>query len=184
MKRYIIAITGASGAAYAKRLFDYLKDRAELHVVVSERGLELLRLELNIGVSYFSGEHVTVHKNSKMNASIASGSFIADGMVIVPASMGTLGRIANGVSNSLIERVADVMIKEKRKLILVPRETPFSSIHLRNMLALDQSGALILPASPGFYNLPKTVDDLVDFMVARILDHLGTPQDLVPPYLT
>lgn len=182
MKRFILAITGASGVAYAVRLFDSLKGRAELHVVVSERGTELLQLELGMTAADFSGEGVTRHKNSKINTAIASGSFRADAMVIVSASMGTLGRIAAGVSETLIERAADVMLKEKRKLILVPREAPFSTIHLKNLLALDQAGALVLPASPGFYQKPQTVDDMVDFVVARILDQLDMDQDLMKPY--
>lgn len=182
MKRFILAITGASGVCYARRLFDVLQPQAELHVVVSERGNELLKLELELTASYFAQENVTVYKNSKINASIASGSFRTDGMVIVPSSMGTLGRIAAGVSGSLIERAADVVLKEKNKLIIVSRETPLSSIHLKNMLTLDQAGALILPANPGFYNKPQSVDDLVDFVVARILDQLGVAHDLVKPY--
>ena len=103
-------------------------------------------------------------------------------MVIVPASMGTIGRVAAGVSGNLIERVADVMLKEKRKLIVVPREAPFSTIHLKNLLALDQAGALILPASPGFYQQQNTVEGLVDFVVARIIDQLGGEHNLMPPY--
>jgi len=182
MKRFILAITGASGVCYARRLFDVLQPQAELHVVISERGNELLKLELELTASYFAKENVTVYKNSKINASIASGSFLTDGMVIVPSSMGTLGRIAAGVSGSLIERAADVVLKEKNKLIIVSRETPLSSIHLKNMLTLDQAGALILPANPGFYNKPQSIDDLVDFVVARILDQLGVAHDLVKPY--
>ena len=182
MKRFILAITGASGVCYARRLFDVLQPQAELHVVISERGHELLKLELDMTSSYFARENVTVYKNSKINASIASGSFLTDGMVVVPSSMGTLGRIAAGVSGSLIERAADVALKEKNKLIIVSRETPLSSIHLKNMLTLDQAGALILPANPGFYNKPQSVDDLVDFVVARILDQLGMAHDLVKPY--
>lgn len=182
MKRFILAVTGASGVCYARRLFDVLQPQAELHVVISERGNELLKLELELTASYFAKENVTVYKNSKINASIASGSFLTDGMVIVPSSMGTLGRIAAGVSGSLIERAADVVLKEKNKLIIVSRETPLNSIHLKNMLTLDQAGALILPANPGFYNKPQSVDDLIDFVVARILDHLGVAHDLVKPY--
>ena len=182
MKRFILAITGASGVCYAKRLFDALKERAELHVVASDRGIELLNLELGLSLSYFSGDQVTVYTNSIINASIASGSFYTDGMVVVPASMGTVGRIASGVSTCLVERAADVVLKEKRKLIVVPRETPFSTIHLKNFLTLDQAGALVLPASPGFYSGQKTMDDLVDFVVAKILNQLGMEQDLVPPY--
>ena len=182
MKRIVLAITGASGVCYGKRLFDCLKTQAEVHVVISERGAELLKLELNLLPSYFSGEHVTLHKPSRINSSIASGSFHIDAMVVVPASMGTVGRISAGVSGNLIERVADVMLKEKRKLILVPRETPFSTIHLKNLLALDQAGALILPASPGFYQGQNTLESLVDFVVARILDQLGMEQNLLEPY--
>ena len=182
MKRFILAITGASGVAYAARLFACLKGQAELHVVVSDRGAELLSLELGMTAADFAGDHVTRHKNSKINTSIASGSFRADAMVVVPASMGTLGRIAAGVSETLIERAADVMLKEKRKLIVVPREAPLSTVHLKNLLALDQAGALVLPASPGFYQKPQTVDDLVDFVVARILDQLDVVQDLMQPY--
>jgi 4-hydroxy-3-polyprenylbenzoate decarboxylase len=182
MKRIVLAITGASGVCYAKRLFDYLQPRAELHVIVSQRGAELLDIELGLDTGYFARDNVTVYKNSKINSPIASGSFRVDGMVVVPASMGTIGRIASGVSGTLIERTADVALKEKNKLIIVPRETPFSSIHLKNLLALDQAGALILPASPGFYQNPKSVDDLVDFVVSRILDQLGVEHGLLPPY--
>ncbi len=182
MKRIVLAITGASGVCYGKRLFDCLKTQAEVHVIISERGAELLKLELDLAPSYFSGEKVTLHKTSRMNSSIASGSFHVDAMVVVPASMGTVGRISAGVSGTLIERVADVMLKEKRKLILVPRETPFSTIHLKNLLALDQAGALILPASPGFYQGQNSLESLVDFVVARILDQLGLEQNLLKPY--
>ena len=181
-KRFILAITGASGVCYAKRLFDCLQSKAELHVIVSERGAELLNLELGLKVSYFAGENVTVHKNSRINTSIASGSFPVSAMIIVPASMGTLGRIASGVSETLIERVADVTLKEKRKLIVVPRETPFGTIHLKNLLALDQAGAMVLPASPGFYQGQNSMEDLIDFIVARIMDQIGMAQDLLPAY--
>ena len=182
MKRFVIAITGASGVCYGKRLFDCLKSQAEVHVIISERGVELLNIELGLKPSYFKDKNVTLHKTTKINTSIASGSFHVDGMVIVPASMGTIGRVAAGVSGNLIERVADVMLKEKRKLILVPREAPLSTIHLKNLLALDQAGALILPASPGFYQQQNTVENLVDFVVARIIDQLGGEHDLMPPY--
>ncbi|MDP7057867.1 MAG: UbiX family flavin prenyltransferase [Nitrospinaceae bacterium] len=182
MKRFILGVTGASGVCYARRLFDVLKNHAELHVVISERGAELLKLELDLDSSYFSGDNVTLYKNSKINSCIASGSFRTDGMVVVPASMGTIGRIASGISSTLVERAADVILKEKRKMIVVPRETPFSTIHLKNILALDQAGAVVLPASPGFYSGQKTFDDLVDFVVARILDQLDIEHDLMDPY--
>ncbi len=115
MKRIIIAITGASGVCYAIRLFDFLKPHFELHVILSDRGAELLSLESDLTADYFSGENSTVHKNSRMNSSVASGSFSCDGMVVIPASMGTVGRIANGISSSLVERAADVVLKEKNK---------------------------------------------------------------------
>ena len=182
MKRFVLAITGSSGVCYARRLFDYLQPRAELHVIVSERGAELLNIELGLKSGYFDKKNVIVHKNTKMNSSVASGSFPTDGMVVVPASMGTIGRIAGGVSSSLIERAADVTLKEKNKLILVPRETPLSAIHLKNLLALDQAGAIIMPACPGFYQNSTTVEDLVDFVVARILDRLGVAHELLAPY--
>jgi len=182
MKRFILAITGASGVCYGKRLFDCLKDQSETHVIISDRGAELLNIELGLKPSYFKGKNVELYKTTKINSSIASGSFQTDGMAIVPASMGTIGRIASGVSGNLIERAADVVLKEKRKLIIVPREAPLSTIHLKNLLALDQAGALILPASPGFYQGQNTVEALVDFVVARILDQLGVEQDLMPPY--
>ena len=182
MKKFIIAITGASGICYAIRLFDYLKTRAELHVIFSERGAELLSIESDKSMSYFEGDNSIVYKNSRMNSTIASGSFLCDGMVIVPASMGTVGRIANGISSSLVERAADVVLKEKNKLILVPREAPFSTVHLKNLLALDQAGGLILPASPGFYYSPKSIDDIIDFVVAKVLDQLGVDHDLTTTY--
>jgi flavin prenyltransferase len=182
MKRIVLAVTGASGVCYSKRLFDCLKNKTEVHVIISDRGAELLNLELGLTASYFSGKQVTLHKTTRMNSSIASGSFYIDAMVVVPASMGTIGRISAGVSGTLIERVADVMLKEKRKLILVPRESPFSTIHLKNLLSLDQAGAMILPASPGFYQGQKSFESLIDFVVARILDQLGMKQDLLNPY--
>ncbi len=182
MKNIVLAISGASGVCYAQRLFELLQPKVRLHVTASERGAELLKLELNMTLNDFEGDNVTVYKNSRMNASIASGSFPIDAMVIVPASMGTVGRIANGISGTLIERAADVILKERKKLIVVPRETPFNTVHLKNLLALDQAGAVILPASPGFYHRPDTMAGLVDFVVARILNQLGMEQDLLPPY--
>ena len=182
MKKFIIAITGASGVCYAIRLFDFLKPGFELHVICSERGAELLSIEAGLTPAYFAGDNSTVHKNSRMNSSIASGSFSCDGMVVIPASMGTVGRIANGISSSLVERAADVMLKERNKLVIVPREAPLSAIHLKNFLALDQAGAVILPACPGFYYGPKSVEDIVDFVVAKVLDQLDVEHDLAGPY--
>ncbi len=182
MKKIVLAITGASGACYAKKLFDYLLGKAEIHVLISERGHELINLELGVKKDYFEQDGAILYKNSQMNVSVASGSFPGSAMVIVPASMGTVGRIAAGISSTLIERTADVFLKEKSKLVIVPRETPFNAIHLKNLLTLDQAGAVILPASPGFYHNPESIDDLVDFVVARILKHLEIDQELLPPY--
>ncbi len=125
---------------------------------------------------------VEVHSNRDLEAPIASGSFLHDGMAVCPCSTGTLGRIAGGISSNLVERAADVCLKERRRLVLVPRETPLSAIHLENMLRLSRAGAVILPAAPGFYGRAATVEDLVDFVVSRVLDHLDVQNDLAPRY--
>ncbi len=183
MKKIIIAITGASGAVYAKHLFDSLhKKGIELHIIISENAKGILKDETGIGEDYFKKKNVSIYENSNLNVRIASGSFRFDGMVIIPASMGTLGRIANGYSNNLISRVADVALKERRKLIIVPRETPLNDIHLNNMLTLSRAGAVILPASPAFYHKPKGIDDIAKFITARILNQLDIDNELIPPY--
>ena len=153
-------------------------------MIISERGTELLNIELGFKTLLLLKEkHVILHiKLRELTHPLPVVLIGLDGMAIVPASMGTIGRIAAGVSGNLIERAADVMLKEKRKLIVVPREAPFSTIHLKNLLSLDQAGALILPASPGFYQGQNSVESLVDFVVARIMDQLGVDQDLMPPY--
>lgn len=184
-KCFIVAITGASGAIYAKRLLEILcKKNYKIHLTLTENSVKVIEKELDKHLDLQNGKEVlnffcpskskniVYHHFKKLDAPIASGSYKTDGMVIVPCSMGTLGRIANGISSNLIERAADVILKERRKLILVPRETPFSSIHLENMLKLSNTGAIILPASPGFYQKPKTIDDQVDFIINRILSHL------------
>jgi 4-hydroxy-3-polyprenylbenzoate decarboxylase len=182
-KRIIIAITGASGAVYAKHLFDYLqKTGAELHIVITENAKGILKDETGIREDYFKKKNVSIYENSNLNVRIASGSFKFDAMVIIPASMGTVGRIASGYSNDLISRVADVALKERRKLIIVARETPLNDIHLKNMLTLSRAGAVILPASPAFYHKPKGIDDIVKFIVARVLNQLDIDNNLIPPY--
>jgi len=185
----VVAITGASGAPYAVRLLEQLlaADR-QVWLIVSSHGLRLLHTELDIdsvdalrqrvGVAAFR-RLVTVYEDADRGAAPASGSALNAGMVICPCSMGTLSAISVGASRSLIERSADVMLKEHRPLVLVPRETPLSAIHLQNMLRLSRAGAVILPAAPGFYHKPESVQDLVDFIVARVLDQLGVEHTLV-----
>ncbi|MBI5185526.1 MAG: UbiX family flavin prenyltransferase [Nitrospinae bacterium] len=182
-KNIILAITGASGTAYGKRLFDYLRGEGyEIHLLISAQGEQILKAEADISLDYFQREGVVRYDNQNLNARVASGLFPCAGMAIVPASMGVIGRIASGTSSDLITRAADVALKEKSRLVLVPRETPVHRIHLRNMLALAEAGACILPASPGFYHRPRKVEDLVDFVVARILKMLDIENDLVPPW--
>lgn len=182
-KEYILAITGASGALYAKKLFDFLiEKKATVHFIISEQGKNILKKELGLSYSYFKKDGVIAYDNSKMNYKIASGSFRHNGMIIIPASMGCIGRIAAGVSSDLIIRTADVALKEKLSLICVPRETPYNAIHLKNMLTLSTAGAVILPASPGFYHKPKTIDDISDFIVDRVLGHLNLKTRILPAW--
>lgn len=177
--RILVAITGASGALYAQRLLDNL-DAAqhEVYVVLSRYAQAVVSQELAGGLRLGSG--VTVHNLKSMNAPFASGSNAMDAMVIIPCTMGTVGRIAHGVSDDVLLRAADVMLKERRKLILVPRETPLNLIHIKNFEMLLLAGAMILPANPSFYTSPKTVEEVVDTVVARVLDHLGVPNKLMP----
>lgn len=185
----VAAITGASGAPYAVRLLEQLvaADR-QVWLIVTSHGLRLLRTELDIdsvdalrqrvGIDAWR-RLVTVYDDADRGAAPASGSARNAGMVICPCSMGTLSAVSIGASRSLVERAADVMLKERRPLVLVPRETPLSAIHLQNMLRLSRAGAIILPAAPGFYHRPQTVQELVDFIVARVLDQLGVEHALV-----
>ena len=186
----VMAITGASGAPYAVRLLEALVARERpVSLIVSDHGLRLLETEMaiasvdalrtRIGAARWDAT-VRVYDDRDRGAAPASGSSLSAGMVICPCSMGTISAIAVGASRSLVERAADVVLKERRRLIVVPRETPYSAIHLENMLSLTRAGAVVMPASPGFYHRPRSVDDLVAFVVARILDHLGVEQDLVP----
>jgi 4-hydroxy-3-polyprenylbenzoate decarboxylase len=186
----VVAITGASGAPYAVRLLDALVAASQpVQLIVSSHGLRLLETEMGIssveqlrsrvGAAAWD-RHVATFDDSDRGAAPASGSARNAGMVICPCSMGTLASIAAGTSRSLVERAADVALKERRRLILVPRETPLSAIHLENMLRVTHAGAVVLPAAPGFYHRPASVDDLVDFIVARVLDHLDVPHTLVP----
>ncbi len=170
--RLLIAITGASGSLYAQRLLDNLDTRRnEVHVILSQYAPVVLAQELPDGLRL--PENVQNHALRSMNLPFASGSNPPDAMVVIPCSMGTLGRIAHGLSSDSLLRSADVVLKERRKLILVPRETPISLVHVKNFELLIHAGAIILPANPGFYNRPKTVEQVVDTVVARVLDHLG-----------
>ena len=177
--KILVAITGASGALYAQRLLDNLDPaRHEIHVVQSNYAQQVLAEELPGGLRLPAG--VRTHNLKSMNAPFASGSNPPDAMVVIPCTMGTLGRIAHGYSEDVLLRAADVVLKEKRKLILVPRETPLSLIHVRNFELLLLAGATILPANPSFYSGAKTAAELADTVVARVLDHLGIPNQLAP----
>ena len=179
----VFAITGASGAPYAVRLLEALvAAERRVQLIVSSHGERLLRTETDvrdvaglrarIGASAFD-RFVQPFSDADRGAAPASGSALTAGMVVCPCSMGTLAAISLGTSRSLVERAADVTLKERRPLVLVPRETPLSAIHLENMLRVTRAGAVVLPAAPGFYHRPESVADLVDFVVARVLDHLG-----------
>lgn len=177
--RILVAITGASGPLYAQRLLDNLDpSQHEVHIVLSHYAPVVIAEELAGGLRLPAG--AISHNLKSMNAPFASGSNVLDAMVIIPCSMGTLGRIAHGYSEDLLLRAADVALKEGKKLILVPRETPLNLIHVKNFELLLHAGATILPANPSFYTRPRTVEQVVDTVVARVLDHLGLEHTLVP----
>lgn len=190
-----LALTGASGMGYAMRLLEQLLKsgsrvcllHSQVAQIVAKQELDILLPSRSSELETFLNAHfqappgnLRVAGREEWFAPVASGSNPADAMVVCPCSMGSLAAIAHGLSDNLIERAADVMLKENRKLILVPRETPFSAIHLENMLKLARLGCVILPANPGFYHHPQTVQDVIDFVVARILDHLGIEHELMP----
>jgi flavin prenyltransferase len=177
--RILVAITGASGSLYAQRLLDNLNpSEHEIHVVLSRYAPAVIAQELPDGLRLPAG--VAAHNLKSMNAPFASGSSAPDAMVIIPCTMGTVGRIAHGYSEDVLLRAADVALKERKRLILVPRETPLNLIHLKNFELLLQAGATILPANPSFYARPQNVQQVVDTVVARVLDHLSIPNQLVP----
>lgn len=196
-KTIALAITGASGAQYGLRLLELLlASDCRVYLMISRAAEVVIRRETDVVLPqtfseqkawfqrHFSPKEgqLQLFSSEDWFAPVASGSSALDALVICPASGGTLSALANGASNNLIERAGDVALKERRKLIIVPRETPYSQIHLENMLKLTQMGAVILPASPGFYQYPKTIDDLVDFVVARILDQLDVKQTILPAW--
>jgi 4-hydroxy-3-polyprenylbenzoate decarboxylase len=184
----VVAITGASGAPYAVRLLEVLaRNRVPVWLTISEHGWRLLNHETGIqddkqlkAATGGDWSSVTVYTDNDRGAKPASGSAKTAGMVICPCSMGTVSAIATGASRSLIERAADVTLKERRKLIVVPRETPLSLIHLRNLTTITEAGAVVIPAAPGFYHQPKQVSDLVDFIVQRVLDQAGLDISIAP----
>jgi 4-hydroxy-3-polyprenylbenzoate decarboxylase len=188
----VIGVTGASGALYATRLLEVLLSAGRrVHLTISPAGVEVLKTELGITVDLKKFDAATLgltderiaagalvyHHYQDYSAPIASGSFLTAGMVICPCSMGTLASVANGLSTNLIQRSADVHLKERRKLIVVPRETPLGTIALENMKRLSEAGGVVLPAMPGFYQKPQSIADLVDFVVARICNQLGVSLD-------
>jgi 4-hydroxy-3-polyprenylbenzoate decarboxylase len=184
MKSFIVAITGASGSIYGLRLIEeLLKSKHRIYLVISKQAFSLINAEVGLDWSgdneseieekiqrHFSSKDIKYFDEDNLSAPISSGSFVTDGMFIVPCSMKTLSGIANGYANNLIERVADVMLKEGRELLLSPREMPFNAIHLENMLKLAQLGVKIVPPIPAFYHKPKDINDIVDFVVGKILD--------------
>ncbi|MEK6682304.1 MAG: flavin prenyltransferase UbiX [Nitrospirota bacterium] len=193
MSTYIIGITGASGVVYGVRLLDYLSAKGhKIYLSITKEGLLIIKDEVGLDLSgsetevnkklkrYFkiSGEAISYFSEDNLSSPVASGSVKIDGMIVAPCSMKALSAIANGFSSNLIERAADVTLKEKRLLIAVPRETPLNSIHLDNMLKLSKMGVYIVPPSPAFYNHPRSVDDMVDFIVGRILDCMNIKNNL------
>ena len=195
MNKITLAMTGASGAPYTLRLIqELLKAGVQIQFICSQPGQIVISMESDLKLQsspqqmqaqlceYFGcdSEQLRVYGKDQWTAPVASGSSVSDAMVVCPCSMGSLAAIAHGLSNNLIHRAADVILKERRKLILVPRETPLSSLHLENMLKLSNMGAVILPPSPGFYQGVNCVDDLVDFVVSRILDQLNIDNQLSP----
>ncbi|MCW8955483.1 MAG: UbiX family flavin prenyltransferase [Gammaproteobacteria bacterium] len=196
-KTIVLAITGASGVQYAVALLEYLlQDGHRVYLLVSQAAQVVISMETDLNwpaanqaLQEFlcqqygvTDQQLKVYGNKQWASPVASGSSSIDAMVVCPCSMATLSAIAVGASGNLMERGADVILKERKKLVLVPRETPFSDIHLENMLKLSRMGTVIMPANPGFYNKPKTLEDLVSFMVARILDHLDIKQNLQPKW--
>lgn len=187
----VVAMTGASGAPYAARLLHVLaRSGRRVHLTMSPTAVQVFRDELGLEIDLNNFDpralgiretgRVVYHHHGDFSAGIASGSFPTAGMVVAPCSMSTLAAIAHGITNNLVTRAADVHLKERRRLILVPRETPLSLVHLENMLGVTRAGAVVLPAMPGWYHRPQTLDDLVAFVIARICDQLGVENAMMP----
>lgn len=190
-KRWVVGITGASGAVYGIRLIEtLLASQVEVHLVVTEAGWRVLKEERGwdttkrqaaLDVNFreqLNRRQLILHPNADIGATIASGSFQVEGMIIMPCSMGTLASIAHGISDDLMTRAADVMLKEGRKLLIVPRETPLHAIHLENMLTLAKMGVKLIPAMPAFYYGPQSIEDMINFLVGKVLDQLPLDHDL------
>lgn len=183
MKKYIVGITGASGSIYAARLVEELvKRNCEIYLIATDNGKRVFEYELGYGFNHWidnlNSKNINICNINDMFFSVASGSFKTDGMIVVPCSMATIGKLASGIADNLLIRAGDVMIKEKRKLILVPRETPLSSIHLRNMLLLSELNVTIMPPMPAFYQHPNSIDDIVNGTIGRILEALEIENNL------
>lgn len=181
-RRIVVAITGATGAVYGVRLLQRLGacPGVETHLVVSDAASLTLHQEVGLQKREVEVLAHVVHRNREIGASIASGSFQTDGMVIAPCSMKTLAAVAHGLSDNLITRAADVILKERRRLVLMVRETPFNLAHLRNMTAVTEMGGIVFPPLPSFYNRPASIDEMVDHTVARVMDLLGVDNSLAP----
>jgi 4-hydroxy-3-polyprenylbenzoate decarboxylase len=177
--KIVIGFSGASGIIYGIRLLEILHSiNIQTYLIISEWAKKNIEIETDKTLEYVKSLSSVNYDNFKLDASVSSGSFLHDGMVIVPCSMKSLSSIANGYDDTLISRAASVTLKESRKLIIVPRETPLSRIHLENMIKLQEAGAIILPAMPGFYHKPSTIDEIIDHLVGKILDQLKIEHDL------
>jgi 4-hydroxy-3-polyprenylbenzoate decarboxylase len=181
-RRLIIAITGATGAIYGVRLLQVLRNTPDIetHLLISEASVQTLYQELNMSRKDVETLAHVVHNVREIGASIASGSFQSDGMIIAPCSMKTLASIAHGFSENLISRAADVVLKERRRLVLMVRETPFNLAHLRNMTAVTEMGGIIFPPLPSFYHHPKSIEEMVDHTISRVLDLFTIPHNMAP----
>jgi len=184
MKRLVVAITGASGAMYGIRLLQWLRESAqvETHLMISDAGVLSMHYELDMKRKDVEALADVVHSVRDVGACVASGSFQSEGMIVAPCSMKTLGSVAHGLSDNLISRAADVMLKERRRLVLMVRETPFNLAHLRNMTSVTEMGGIIYPPLPALYQKPQSIEDMVDHTTGRVLDLFGIQQTLAPQW--
>jgi len=184
MKRLVVAITGASGAMYGIRLLQWLREsgKVETHLMISDAGVLSMHYELDMKRKDVEALADVVHSVRDVGACVASGSFQSEGMIIAPCSMKTLGSVAHGLSDNLITRAADVMLKERRRLVLMVRETPFNLAHLRNMTSVTEMGGIIYPPLPALYQKPQSIEDMVDHTTGRVLDLFGIQQTLAPQW--